>query len=158
MIMVMNVLMVVSGVIGMNVSVLMGVHMGVAVAGTIGMNMFMLVVMSPVMRMVVIMSVSMAVARATGMNMLMLVAMNLAMGMLMSMLVGVAVRDAIGVNVFMPLMVVGVASHIKHGGFRLASTSAMPAHQAASSNSMVLMFSSSPCNCSSRREPQPQGV
>ncbi len=95
-----------------------------------------------------------AVVGAIGMNMFMLMDMSLAMGVSM----GVAVRDAIGVNMVMPVILSGVASHIKHGGLRLASTSAMPAHQAASSNSMVLMFSSSPCSCSSRREPQAQGV
>jgi hypothetical protein len=83
--------------------------------------------------------------------------MSLVMGVLMSM-VGVSVRDASGVNMVMPMIVTGVVSHIKHGGLRLATASAMPAHQAASSNSMVLMFSSSPCSCSSRREPQAQGV
>jgi hypothetical protein len=100
----------------------------------------------------------MGVAGAIGMNRLMLMLMSLVMGMPMSMAVGVAVRDAIGVNMVMPVIVTGVASHIKHGGLRLATASAMPAHQAASSNSMVLMFSSSPCSCSSRREPQAQGV
>jgi hypothetical protein len=98
----------------------------------------------------------MGVAGAVGISMLMLMLMSLVMGMLMSM--AVAVRDAIGVNMVMPVIVTGVASHIKHGSLRLATASAMPAHQAASSNSMVLMFSSSPCSCSSRREPQSQGV
>ena len=38
------------------------------------------------------------------------------------------------------------------------STSAMAAHQAASSNSMVLILSSSPCRRSIWREPQGQGA
>jgi hypothetical protein len=88
----------------------------------------------------------------------MVVMVSPVMGRVMAMLMEVAVMRAGGVNMVMIVMVPGVGLHIKQCRLGAVATSAMPAHQAASSSSMVLIKSSSPAMRSIWREPQRQGV
>lgn len=104
--------------IAMIISVIVAMGLPTATATAVGVNRVELVMRSRAMRKLVIMFVMVvagaAVAEPVSMNVYML--MSLAIGALLSMLVGVAVRDAIGVNMVMPVIVTGVASHIKRGG------------------------------------------
>ena len=110
--------------------------------------------------------------RPVGMNVVVFV--GVVMLVVMSMSMPVAMTCPVGVNMFMGItvlmvviVVVGMATHgdflsglkIKDGGAGPVPTSAMSAHQATSvSSSILLIFSSSPCNRSNRREPQAHGV
>lgn len=161
------------------------VKMGMAVARAVGMNMFMLVEMSLAMGVLMPMGVGM---KSAGMAVLMLMEMSLVMGVLRLMAVGMtgaagvnmlmlmpmpmmvrpargmvmagmAVMRAAGVNMPMIPMVPGVGVDSKQGRLGAVATSAMPAHQAtSSSNSMVLIKSSSPATRSIWREPHAHGV
>jgi hypothetical protein len=118
----------------------------VAMAGAIGMNMVVLMIMLPV----VIVIVPVAIADSVG------VSVSLGVGMavltLVAVIAAVTVAGAVGVGM---IVVVGMTAHgsllsglkIQNRGAFLVPASAMPAHQATStSSSMLLIFSSSPRN------------
>jgi hypothetical protein len=111
----------------------------VAMPGAIGMNMVVL------MMMLLIVIVPVAIADSVGMS----VSMGMGVGMAVLML-AVTVAGAVGVG-----MIVGMTAHgsllsglkIENCGAFLVPASAMPAHQAISpSSSMLLILSSSPRN------------
>jgi hypothetical protein len=134
--------------------------MGVRMVSIIAMDMRMLVSMSRVMGVLMLMSMGVGMTSAIGMNMLMLMVVRVSpvMGMIMAMVMGVAVMRADGVNMVMIVMVTGVGLDIKQGRLGAVAASAMPAHQAASSSSMVLIKSSLPASRSVWRDSQGHGA
>ncbi len=123
-----------------------------------------------VMRVVVVvaMGVLMTVIMAVGVScairmdvlvavMIMIVIVAMLMVVAMLMLVGVVRAVCMDMLVTMRLLVGRPRLHLEQGCLRAAAASAMTAHQAASSNSMVFTLSSSPAMRSIWREPQPQG-
>jgi hypothetical protein len=116
------------------------------------------------------MGMSVTVPAAIGMDMIVYVGRF----MLVLVLVIMGVPDAAATSVIMLMgvamvgtVLVRMAAHgdllsglkIKDGGPGLVPASAMSTHQATScSSSMLLIFSSSPCNRVNRRDPQLQGV
>lgn len=151
---------------------IVAVHVAVAVARAVGMFVLMLVGVRRIVIVVVALAVfvgmvvvvRMAVGRSVDMGMFMLVIVP--MMVIVGMVVGMAVPRAIFMYV---VVVVAVGLLPVHDRFLsgleicdlhipLFPTSAGPAHQAASSSSMDLMFSSSPLRRCRLWLPQGQGV